>query len=201
MEIRTLTVEQVPAAIKLVEKVYNTAFVNGIDSNMDRFFMEYIEENKLRERVSSGEVMLFGAYEGEELAGVAGLHRPGQITLLYVDVPYLHMGVAKNLMLVMELFAKQVWNVREISANVFPTYNVKMFQKFGFSVKNGAVINGIYLPMVKRTNPYAATKGSKDFTVERKKFHWKGSLIALLVIILLFIGACALYTFYYFHIL
>lgn len=191
MEIRALTVEQVPQAVELSKKVYEIALIRNVSQEMTYYFYDYMRVEKLERRVASGELVIFGAFEQEVLLGVAGVQSPGHLTMLYVDAPYLRHGVAKALLDQTSKYAEEVWKADKITASVFPSYNMELFKKLKFSLGNDFRPGMPYVPMTREFH-------TGELQIERKKFNWKASFIAAAVTVVFVVVVTTLATVIYF---
>ncbi|MFV0402109.1 MAG: GNAT family N-acetyltransferase [Oscillospiraceae bacterium] len=112
-------------------------------------FQQYIDQKAMGERLLCGELLLWGAFDEEELVGVLALRPPGHISLLFVDKKHHRQGIARGLMEDAAAHALgEGCNVLTVHASL---YGEEAYRHMGF-VPTGekTTENGItYIPMEK----------------------------------------------------
>lgn len=97
MQICRLYKEQLPKALALVWKVFEECDAKDYEELGRKTFGHFIGRENMEEKMRSGEMVFFGAYEENRLIGVISMRSGFHISLLFVDKPYQRQGVAKRL--------------------------------------------------------------------------------------------------------
>lgn len=97
MQICRLYKEQLPKALELVWKVFEECDAKDYEELGRKTFGHFIGRENMEEKMRSGEMVFFGAYEENRLIGVISMRSGFHISLLFVDKPYQRQGVAKRL--------------------------------------------------------------------------------------------------------
>lgn len=159
MEIRALNDSDIAQAIRLVWDVFSEFEAPGYEQQGVDEFRRFIESNAVATRMQSGELKLWGGYEGDTLAGVIAIRQSepgapktdfsgyGHISLLFVKKEYHRQGIARALFET----AKRVCvgsGAKEITVNSSP-YAVEIYGRLGFEPTDEEKnVNGIrFTPM------------------------------------------------------
>ncbi len=126
MFVRTLGGNEILMALKLAWEVYASDVAPLQKPEAVAGFQNLIRYEMIAPRIQSGEITLFGAWEGQELCGISGIDRKGSILLLYVRKPWQRKGVGRQLMQAMYQFCAQVLVVTRITMKVVPSGAVAM---------------------------------------------------------------------------
>lgn len=121
MFVRTLNENEILPALHLVWEVYASDVAPLQRPEAVAGFQNFIRYENIGPRIRCGEITLFGAWEGQELCGVSGIDRRGNILLLYVRKVWQRKGVARQLMQAMYQFCVQVLVVTRIMMRAFPS--------------------------------------------------------------------------------
>lgn len=97
MQICRLDRKQLRKALELVWCVFEECDAPDYEEMGIRTFRHFISYENMAEKMDSGEMVFFGAYEENELIGVISMRGGFHISLLFVDRKYQRRGVAKKL--------------------------------------------------------------------------------------------------------
>ena len=137
MEIRILQEEELKIASGLSRYVFDTCLRNRMEYPQTIAYVEeYITEESLKNRHEACELIVWGAFEGEQLVGVAGMQRDGFITMLYVLPQCQNRGCGSKLLKVMRTYAKDVCGFSKVTVNANPAWTSMYFAKRGFAYIN-----------------------------------------------------------------
>ena len=137
MEIRVLREEELMHASGLSRYVFDTRLRNHMEFIQTIPFVEnYISEANLKQMHRENKLIVWGAFEQEQLVGVAGMQTDGMITLLYVLPQYTGRNCGMQLLTVMREYAKSVLQLNKVIVNATPAWTAVYFKKHGFSLIN-----------------------------------------------------------------
>ncbi|MBQ6844680.1 MAG: GNAT family N-acetyltransferase [Agathobacter sp.] len=137
MEIRVLREDELMHASGLSRYVFDTCLRNRMEFTQTIPFVEnYISEINLKEMHKENKLVVWGAYEQEQLVGVAGMQADGLITLLYVLPQYSRKNCGVHLLTAMREYAKNVLQLDRVIVNATPAWTAGYFYKHGFSTAN-----------------------------------------------------------------
>ena len=173
MEIRILESEEIKNASGLSRYVFDYCLRNRMQYPQTVAFVEdYIAEANLKKLYDACELILWGAFEEQQLVAVSGLQRDGLITLLYVLPQCQNKGYGAKLLQVMRKYAKDVCAFSQVTLNANPAWTAPYFKKQGFSNMN---------PNQDRMAPFVPMHAfSEDIEGFEKRFVSKG-VIALTI--------------------
>lgn len=189
MVVKRITKEELKPALTLAHEVYKVAVEKKMDENMNFFFWDYAREEKLAPLIENQELVMYGVYDREQLVGVGALQKSGNISMLYVHWNYVQKGVSKLLIQEMKRYCAEVLKLGVISANVFPIYNVQLFNHYGFRLKEN----------VRPGVPYVAmgmTIDNRIMEIPRKPIKIGYWLLTLGVVVAGIIATIAGYLFF-----
>lgn len=137
MEIRILQKEDVKTAAGFSRYVFDACLRHRMEYPQTIAFVEeYIAEENLEKMFEACELILWGAFEGEQLVAVAGLQRDGLITMLYVLPTHQNRGYGSRLLKTMREYAKNTCGFQKVTVNANPAWTSFYFKKKGFSNLN-----------------------------------------------------------------
>ena len=137
MEVRVLRNEEVKIASGLCRYVFDSCLRERMEYPQTIGYVEeYIAENNLFHLVAESKLILWGAFEGEQMVGAAGIQSDGMITILYVLPQYQNKGYGSQLLKVMRDYAKNICGFRKVTVNANPAWTSFFFSKKGFSNLN-----------------------------------------------------------------
>ena len=169
MNIRILRDEELIHAAGLSRYVFDTCLRGRMEFTQSiPFIEEYISEANIRTMFSENRLILWGAFEEEQLVGVSGLQSDGMITLLYVLPQYAGRGCGMNLLQVMRGYAKDVLHRSKVLVNATPSWTSVYFKKNGFVPLNTESAIGVpFVSMEALTDAGAVQKKEKisGFTI------------------------------------
>ena len=85
MEIKILTIEEMPQAVALASGVFHYCYGNQIkDQQTLDFFSSYVNQENIGQMMQQGRLVLWGGFEQNQLVAMSGMQREGHITMLYV---------------------------------------------------------------------------------------------------------------------
>ncbi len=163
MEIRVLREEELVHASGLSRYVFDTRLRNRMEFTQTIPFVEnYISEANLKEMYKENKLVVWGAFEQEQLVGVAGMQTDGMITLLYVLPQYGKRRCGMHLLSVMREYAQAVLHLDKVIVNATPAWTAIYFKKNGFTLVNPK--QNMYAPFV----PMEAVSGMRGFQKKEK---------------------------------
>ncbi len=98
MQICRLYEKNLIGALELVRQVFMSCVSGDFEEKGVRTFEYFIRRENMEERMRSGEMVFFGAYESARLIGVIAMRSGHHVSLLFVDEAYQRRGVAKRLL-------------------------------------------------------------------------------------------------------
>ncbi len=147
MEIRILKEDELIHASGLSRYVFDTCLRNRMEFTQTIPFVEnYISEGNLKALALEQKLIVWGAFEEEQLVGVAGLQTDGMITLLYVLPQYAGRKCGAKLLSVMKEYSKDVLCLDKVFVNATPAWTSVYFKKNGFVLMNPN--QNMYAPFV-----------------------------------------------------
>lgn len=133
MNIRILKEEELIHASGLSRFVFDSCLRNRMEFTQTIPFVEnYISETNLRNMCGENRLIVWGAFEQEQLVGVGGMQADGMITLLYVLPQFAGRSCGAKLLLTMRAYAKDVLQLPKVYVNATPAWTSAYFQKQGF---------------------------------------------------------------------
>lgn len=152
MEIRILTVNEIPQALTLARGVFDFCVSSNMsDQGLIQGFLEYSAEAKITDMASRGEITLWGVFEQGQMAGMSAMQKEGHITMIYVLPAFQRRGFGKNLLTAMRTFAKSRYGYSYVTINAMPVYTAAYFQKQKFEQMNQVPAGCPYVSMKAKT--------------------------------------------------
>lgn len=137
MEIRELVEEELGNASGLSRYVFDSCLRNRMEFTQTIPFIEnYISVTNLKEMHREGKLIVWGAFEQEQLVGAAGMQTDGLITLLYVLPQYTGRNCGIHLLTVMRDYAQNVLQLDRVIVNAAPAWTAMYFKNQGFVMVN-----------------------------------------------------------------
>lgn len=134
MEIRMLREEELMHAAGLSRFVFDSCLRNRMEFVQTIPFIEnYIREENLKMMCREDKLIIWGAFEFEQLVGVGAMQTDGMITMLYVLPQYMGRNCGMYLLTRMKEYAKEVLHLNKVFVNATPAWTAVYFQKKGFS--------------------------------------------------------------------
>lgn len=132
-------------ALDLVKETFDTSANHYGPEGVDSFY-HFIDETNVKKSLSTGDMVLYGAYTNHSLVGVLGIRQSTHICLLFVDKNYHRQGIARDLF---NNWKKTLKQPASITVNSSP-YAIPVYKKLGFSpIKPAQTIDGItFVPMI-----------------------------------------------------
>jgi len=149
MVVRILQDTEIKIASGLSRYVFDYCLRNRMNYPQTIAFVEeYIAEDNLTKLYHACDLILWGAFEGEELVGVSGLQRDGLITMLYVLPQHHNKGYGSRLLKEMREYVKTVCDFSRITVNANPAWTSGYFAKMGFrNVNANQDMHAPFVPM------------------------------------------------------
>lgn len=191
MEIRILQEEDLKVASGLSRYVFDFCLRNRMEYPQTIAFVEeYIAEENLRELRMEGKLILWGAFEGEQIVAVSGMQSDGLITMLYVLPQRQNRGYGSRLLKSMKMYAKEAWGFEKVAVNANPAWTSFYFGKRGFSnTKENQDMRAPFVPM------YASSNNTESF--EKRKVDIKWIILAVVACMMFATIAGILFMIFY----
>ena len=137
MEIRILRREEIKNASGLCRYVFDVCLRNRMDYPQTIAFVEeYLVEENLENLINERKLIIWGAFEEEQMIGVSGMQSDGMITLLYVLPQCQNRGCGSRMLKVMLAYAKDICDFKRVTLNANPAWTSFFFGKRGFFYSN-----------------------------------------------------------------
>ena len=189
MDIRMLQEMEIPNAAGLSRYVFDVCLRNRMEYEQTIAFVEeYLQPERLLEKVQAGALRIWGVFEGPQLVGVSGMQSDGLITMLYVLPQCMNRGYGGELLNVMRAYAKNTCGMQQVNTNATPAWTSGFFAKKGFIYDS----NDMHAPFM----PMHISSGS-HLTYEKKPLSWKVMLGAGIGLFILATIACIAFLFWY----
>lgn len=149
MKIRLLEENEIQLAINVAHEAYQKCILPFVRTEEEvNQYNGYVNLENLWKEVQGGRLLLWGAWEGEELCAVSAMRKEGQITMLYVRPVFQKMGYGKALLDWMRGYAKETLRLKMVTANVTPIFAAEYFKRAGFRYMNGGIYpQAAFVPM------------------------------------------------------
>ena len=149
MEIRVLQEEELTNASGLSRYVFDSCLRNRMEFTQTIPFVEnYIADANLKSMYQENRLVVWGAFEQEQLVGISGMQTDGMITMLYVLPQYEGRRCGSSLLVTMQEYAKNVLGLRKVTLNATPAWTYSYFQRLGFALQNpDTYIHVPFVPM------------------------------------------------------
>jgi len=133
MEIRILQKEEIKIASGLSRYVFDYCLRNRMEYPQTIAFVEeYIAEANLAKLLEENKLLLWGAFEEEQMVGVAGMQSDGMITMLYILPQHQNKGYGSLLLKTMREYGKEACGFTKVTLNANPAWTSFYFGKKGF---------------------------------------------------------------------
>ena len=97
MQICKMSGRQINQALELIRKVFDECDKEDYEDMGIMSFYHFIRREQIEERVQSGEMVFFGAYEESEPVGVIAMREGFHVSLLFVEKNRQRQGIGKKL--------------------------------------------------------------------------------------------------------
>lgn len=189
MEIRMLQQPELLPALHLVWEVYADTIAPTSTPEGVASFQKFIKYDYISQVWQRGELIFFGAYEGESLLGALALRPDGHIALFFVDKDRQGQGIGRMIFQHAYHYCAQYLNAGRLTVNAAPDA-VERYVHMGMRPISGEQEReGMrYVPMEMYVNlSVVSPKG------QRSKAPWiaLGAFGVVLVLLLTFIGVNA----------
>lgn len=154
MELRILQSEDVKIASGLSRYVFDTCLRNRMEYPQTIAFVEeYIAVENLMKLQEEGKLLLWGAFEGEQIVAVSGMQSDAMITMLYVLPQCQNRGYGSRMLKAMIEYAKEVCGISKVYVNANPAWTSFFFKKKGFFyITENPDIKAPFVPMYALVN-------------------------------------------------
>ncbi len=178
MNIRILEEQELVHASGLSRYVFDTSLRDRMEFTQTIPFVEnYIAEANLKEMCRENKLIVWGAFEQEQLVGVAGMQTDGMITLLYVLPQYTGRGCGMHLLTIMRGYAQNVLQLNRVIVNATPAWTAVYFKKNGFTLVNpNQNMDVPFVPM----EAFPEKIGQKNVFQQKEKISGKTIIGAIL---------------------
>lgn len=174
MDIRILKEEELVHASGLSRFVFDSCIRNRMEFTQTIPFVEnYIAEANLKQMCQENRLVIWGAFEQEQLVGVAGMQIDGMITLLYVLPQYMGRNCGMRLLMTMREYAKEQLQLSKVFVNATPAWTAGYFKKQGFLPVN---------PNQNMRVPFIPMEAYSEKMAFQKKEKITGKVIALAIL-------------------
>ena len=130
MEIRILQTEEIKTASGLSRYVFDYCLRNRMEYPQTIAFVEeYISETNLYKMCAEQSLILWGAFEEEQMIAVSGLQSDGMITMLYVLPQFQNKGYGSRMLRVMREYVRDVKQQAKVLLNATPAWTSRYFGK------------------------------------------------------------------------
>lgn len=180
MEIKLLTLNEMPQAVQLARGVFDYCLRKSVQyPESITAFESYVNETHVRTLMEEGRLMLWGAFEQGYLVAMSGMQSEGHITMLYVLPVYQRRGYGKQLLLAMRTYAWDRYELGTVTLTALPAWTASYFQHRRFTAIQPMQMNAA--PFV-----YMQAKSIRQVRYEKKPV----SVGALLGTVLGGVGVC-----------
>lgn len=150
MFVRILEEQDILPALHLTWEVFAADVAPTYPPEGVAEFQKFIKYENILPLVRNGEMVFFGAWEGQELCGISALHvtKGGHISLLFVKKSWQLRGVGRMLYQEMCRFCIQRLRVSRVTVNAAPGA-VESYRHYGmYATSPEQTVNGIrFVPM------------------------------------------------------
>lgn len=148
MDIRALDIRDIRDAMELVREVFFEFEAPGYSQQGIDEFLRFIEPGAIAAMMDSGELALWGCFDGALLTGVVASKNLNHISLLFVKKQYHRRGIARALF-EKALTACAASGAKSITVNSSP-YAVEAYRRLGFTEtgKEQTIKGILFTPMV-----------------------------------------------------
>lgn len=139
------------AALKLVWQVFEEFEAPDYSAEGVEEFRQFIAVDAIRQRIAEKQLLLWGCYDGDQIAGVIAARPPCHLSLLFVDKKYHRQGIARALHETVIEYYMADSSYREMTVNSSP-YALAAYGRLGFTATDTEqTVNGIrFIPMKHR---------------------------------------------------
>lgn len=123
------TLEHIMEAMALVKRVFMEFEAPDYEQKGIDFFLDYINENAMEQRIKNGEIAVWSATVDYVLVGVVAMRPPNALSLLFVDRDWHRKGIARRMFEHALAYQK---NDAPVTVNSSP-YAVEAYRRIGFT--------------------------------------------------------------------
>ena len=148
MDIRILSIEEMPQAVALANGVFHYSYDNMFaDGQVPEYFSSYANEENIGNLMRENRLILWGGYEQGNLVAMSAMQTEGHISMLYVLPLFRKRDWGRELLLEMRSYAKKKLHLEQVTVNAMPAGTAGYFAKRKF--ETAGVINPMapYVPM------------------------------------------------------
>lgn len=150
MLVRPLSLQELPAAMRLAREVFLEFVAPDYSEEGRRNFLKFLEMEQILPLVGRGELFCYGCFAGDELIGMAATLGRDQLCLLFVQGAWQRQGAARR------LFAEILRHApagKPISVHASPC-GAPAYRRLGFVGEREAAADGMrFFPMVYHPAP------------------------------------------------
>ena len=193
MIIRKLCVNEIEQAVCLAQWTFEYCIMRrNANRQLKEFFMQYNNYENILSLFRQGRIMIWGAFDNNQMVGMGAMEAPGRISMLYVHPNCQRRGYGKALIREMQYVAYEEYKAEQISINVIPAWMAGYFLKRKFSSSRLFDMNrDLFVPMTIDTIKLKRYKQKKI----------KGKILAGIILgfVLLIIVSTLLFEFWYMY--
>ena len=193
MIIRKLCVNEIEQAVCLAQWTFEYCIMRrNANRQLKEFFMQYNNYENILSLFRQGRIMIWGAFDNNQMVGMGAMEAPGRISMLYVHPNCQRRGYGKALIREMQYVAYEEYKEEQISINVIPAWMAGYFLKRKFSSSRLFDMNrDLFVPMTIDTIKLKRYKQKKI----------KGKILAGIILgfVLLIIVSTLLFEFWYMY--
>lgn len=151
MEIRLLYRNEVQMAVYTAHEVFESC-VRPYAKTTDEidWYYSYVCVENLWQKMSTGQLFLWGAFEAGQMCAVSAIQDAGHITMLYVKPQYMKRHIGTQLIEQMCAYAAEQLHKPCVTVNVMPITAASFFYQMGFVLTQGAPVGHSYVPLERR---------------------------------------------------
>lgn len=163
MEIKLLTIDEIPQALKIATGVFDYCLRNSMQFPQNiASFEQYANAENVRQLMEQGRLTLWGAFEVGHMVAMSGMQSEGHITMLYVLPVYQRHEYGKELLLTMRKYAKSRYDLPNVTVTAMPAWTAAYFRRQKFT--DMSPVQDSMVPYV-----YLQAKSIQEISYEKKE--------------------------------
>lgn len=146
--IKKVALEDIEEGFQVIWEVFSEFVApDYTQEGIDYFYSEFVKGKKFRKKFMDGTEVMYGAYAGDELAGVLSISLTNTVSCVFVKGKYHRMGIGKKLFEIVIKESKRQ-GVAQIRLNASP-YAISFYHAIGFHDTNvrSSYKGIVYTPM------------------------------------------------------
>ena len=114
------------------------------------WYYSYVCVENLWQKMNTGQLFLWGAFEAGQMCAVSAMQDAGHITMLYVKPQYMKRHIGTQLIEQMCAYAAGQLHKQCVTVNAMPISAAPFFYHIGFVLTQGAPLGNSYVPLERR---------------------------------------------------